>query len=305
MRTTIPHRYIENYSNALNGITSNAKKALIVALEKVDYSRPAAEVRNTVIALMQMVCGASTDLSARLSAEFYDGLRLYMMGKKIGAVAVSGRNPESTEGAIRAFIQVIVDDSDVDRFIELCVDRLDYENNRAANECVAVNARRDSLKPKWARVPMGEETCEFCLMLASRGFVYSSYDLASHSHANCDCRVVPGWNNNEIEKYNADEYFNEYLNVLNVTTSQHASRMVDDVSSTSRAMRKVRRGSKFSGVAEMNNYLKGSSSVDELYERSGVVFQDFKKFWNTDDNASRSMFDSISRTAKAVRKALM
>lgn len=45
----------------------------------------------------------------------------------------------------------------------------------------------------WARVPSGSETCNWCLMLASRGAVYSSKQLASVGgrgkkyHGFCDC----------------------------------------------------------------------------------------------------------------------
>lgn len=46
---------------------------------------------------------------------------------------------------------------------------------------------------RYARVPQGEETCDFCLMLASRGFVYLTYESAdAHVHRNCDCIVVAG-----------------------------------------------------------------------------------------------------------------
>lgn len=49
---------------------------------------------------------------------------------------------------------------------------------------------------RWARVPQGEETCDFCLMLASRGFVYvseaSAQGYEGHVHRGCDCIVVPG-----------------------------------------------------------------------------------------------------------------
>jgi len=45
----------------------------------------------------------------------------------------------------------------------------------------------------WARVPSGATTCAFCLMLASRGAVYGSEQLASLGvkgkkyHGHCDC----------------------------------------------------------------------------------------------------------------------
>lgn len=44
--------------------------------------------------------------------------------------------------------------------------------SRRANATMAGNAQRDHIR--YARVPMGGETCTFCAMLASRGFVYRS-----------------------------------------------------------------------------------------------------------------------------------
>ena len=48
----------------------------------------------------------------------------------------------------------------------------------------------------WARVPSGSETCAFCLMLASRGGVYTTKQLAQFGtkgkkyHGDCDCQPV-------------------------------------------------------------------------------------------------------------------
>src|SRR5699024_3663886 len=45
----------------------------------------------------------------------------------------------------------------------------------------------------FARVPTGAETCEFCLMLASRGFVYKTSSSAGELakfHGDCDCAIV-------------------------------------------------------------------------------------------------------------------
>ena len=68
---------------------------------------------------------------------------------------------------------------------------------RALNETIMANARRDRTKGvRFARVPTGHETCTFCLMLASRGAVYHSRQSAGefrHFHRHCDCKVVPGF----------------------------------------------------------------------------------------------------------------
>jgi len=45
----------------------------------------------------------------------------------------------------------------------------------------------------YSRVPTGLETCSYCMMLASRGFVYHSAESAGHAdHRGCDCMIVPG-----------------------------------------------------------------------------------------------------------------
>lgn len=60
--------------------------------------------------------------------------------------------------------------------------------------------RGTSYEVRYARVPQGEETCDFCLMLASRGFVYLTAESAegwNHTHRNCDCIVVAGVGHHE------------------------------------------------------------------------------------------------------------
>ena len=57
---------------------------------------------------------------------------------------------------------------------------------------VAHNVKRDHRGVRYARVPSGGETCQFCFMLCSRGYVYRSADSGSfHAHANDRCELVP------------------------------------------------------------------------------------------------------------------
>lgn len=210
----IPRSYIESYSRALNVVSERARAALEDALSQIDYTADVASIRETVIAIMQPACGASTTMAARLAAEFYDGLRLrFGISDDFFAEVDSRREPEATSGAVRAFASEL-DSSmpNVQAFQNLCVDRIDYETRRAANECMAYNARNDPKKPRWARIPTGIETCDFCIMLASRGFVYHSEDTASHAHANCDCRITPSWDKSPVVQGYDPGY---YLDVWN------------------------------------------------------------------------------------------
>lgn len=84
-----------------------------------------------------------------------------------------------------------------------------------ARDTVTYNARRDPAKPRYARVPSGEKTCAFCMMLASNGFTYKSGDGAGGGdkfHENCDCQIVPefGKGSARIAGYDPDAMQEKY-----------------------------------------------------------------------------------------------
>lgn len=208
----IPRSWILRYSRSIRGISKQARETLADALEQVDWTQDVATIRSQVIAIMQACCGASSTMAARIAADFYDGLRAeFGIEDGFSAIANSLRDSMATDGAVRAFAQDLVDGKR-DSFVEKCLGRIESEVLIAANKCVRENAKRDPKKPRYARVPTGAETCEFCIMLASRGFVYASHDLASHAHANCDCRVVPSWDKKKaaVEGYDPDYYLDCY-----------------------------------------------------------------------------------------------
>ena len=294
----IPRSYLENYSKSLNTVSELLRKKLVDALQMVDYTAPVAEVREAVIAVMEPACGASAEMSARLASDFYDGLRQqFGIRSEFASEAHSGRNPEATAGAVRAFVQDIVDGKPVDDFIAKCASRLDYESKVAANECIAWNARRDPSRPKWARVPVGGETCEFCIMLASRGFVYHTADTASHAHANCDCRVVPSWDKSpSVQGYKPDKYFDEWLESgfrpKSGGGSSHEGRDAYV--------------SKWKNVTEAMKYLADSKTLEELYERADEVMADLNAnpFYRKRDKDRDTYFRNLSQEARKQRERL-
>lgn len=202
----IPRSLIDNYTWMLNAISDECRAVLADALSKIDYTQDVATIRQQVVMVMEGVCGMATDTAAEVAATFYDGIREMELGSKMGAIAESGRVPEATEGAVRAFAEHLVD-GNVDSFVTACLSRLDYEVKVAASQACLNNAKRDTRKPRFARVPSGNDTCEFCLMLASRGFAYQTDVAASHAHDNCDCRVTPSWKAHAVEGYDPDRYY--------------------------------------------------------------------------------------------------
>lgn len=213
----IPREHVDNFTKAINTLSADVQAKLSDALSKVDMSDVAA-ARDAIIDIMELYLGPYTDMAAILAAEFYDGLREQAVGAKLGAYAESGREPVATEKAVRGIMQDVVEGKAVETVARKLLGRADYEIKRSAGECVYRNGKRDPLKPKYARVPSGSETCRFCIMLASRGFVYRNEKAAGgngHYHANCDCRIVPGFDGETtVAGYDPNAYYEQYRKML-------------------------------------------------------------------------------------------
>lgn len=193
MARTLPREAVDELTRQINLVSERMRAKLIEQLSQVDFSAEGAI--DVVKEIMQLYCGGATDAVALLAAQFYDAAREYCIGSALGAVANSQRLPEATNIAT---VGIIVNATDPASIVDDLAARLDYECKRSAGDCVFYNGSNDRAKPYYARVPTGSETCPFCLMLASRGFVYRSNKSAGeldHYHAHCDCRVVPGWGN--------------------------------------------------------------------------------------------------------------
>lgn len=85
--------------------------------------------------------------------------------------------------------------------------RMVYDAMRQTGKYNLVRDFERGLAPgKWARVPTGDETCAWCIMLASNGAWYLSEKTAlgdepDHYHAHCDCIAVYYANAEDIEGY--------------------------------------------------------------------------------------------------------
>ena len=90
----------------------------------------------------------------------------------------------------------------------------------------------DSNNRAYARVPTGSDTCAFCIMLASRGFVYSSAKSAgelSKFHGDCDCAIVAE-DGVVPEGYDPDELYEKYQNAhVSGSTKETLSNLRSDL----------------------------------------------------------------------------
>lgn len=69
-------------------------------------------------------------------------------------------------------------------------------------------------------------------MLASRGFEYHTAESAGsdgHYHPNCDCRIVPGFDGMEIEGYDPDFLYKQYLKCREAVEDEYGQANQNDI----------------------------------------------------------------------------
>ena len=224
MPKQIPRSIIQRFTDQINALSAHGQSVLLESLTRIDLTDPdVAKVRRQVVGVMDSVCGVSTSGVGQLSASFYNSVRQFELGQTIRTTTDTGRNPQATEGAVKAFAQKLVDE-EYEEFERLCAGRVDYECKVAAAQTCINNAKRDPKPPRFARVPQGVETCDFCLMLASNGFVYHDEVLASHAHENCDCRIVPSWESESVEDYDPEKIYDQWQQAINDLAERRAER---------------------------------------------------------------------------------
>ena len=142
--------------------------------------------KGTRMAILRHAYGLVTkygSAAAELAAEMYDAV-----AKR------SGKNlPDAEPAETATFPEVAkavngtIKYSEREDVIAGTVGRL---TRMAAADTVLQNGSRDGAE--WAWIPQGNETCAFCIMLASRGWQHASKAVlngghAEHIHPNCDC----------------------------------------------------------------------------------------------------------------------
>lgn len=232
----VPRAWVDGFADSLEVVADGMGARLAEELARVDYDRPVAEVRETLIAIMKPYCMESRLLAARVAAEFYDGLRERMVGERMGAELIDGYEDEAVERRVRSAIEPLAaaqrldDGSDAQGVAEAVagaaetvsralVDYQGYGIKAAAGGTVYGNGARDTRGVMFARIPRGSKSypngCPFCQMLASRGFVYYSRLTAggldpNHYHSDCQCMVVPSWGKGSVEGYDPSDYQKGY-----------------------------------------------------------------------------------------------
>lgn len=185
--------------------------------------------------LIDYAYGISTkygEASATLSAEMYDALA------ELSGVRVPSAIPAETASyqEVAKTVNGIIKKSSNENMLADGIGRL---VKMAGTDTILSNAHRDRPKGRGSKrkhsgaqvawIPHGD-TCPFCLMLASRGWVYQTQwganNHSEHIHANCDCTYAVRFNNNlSFDGYDPDEYKAIYNNAEGKTRDEKFNSM--------------------------------------------------------------------------------
>lgn len=166
-----------------------------------------AEAREFAKAVVGEAVDSYGDAASEAAAGLYDSLA-EAAGRDLPAAAVDDSDVSSyVDDAVRYQARKLAHGAP-SAFAEGCAACASDQVSRRANATMMANVGRDGVR--YARVPLGVETCDFCVMLASRGFVYHTRAAAgemSHWHRNCRCKVIPGIADDfTVEGYSGEQY---------------------------------------------------------------------------------------------------
>lgn len=181
--------------------------SLLRAMRDESPGATVAELRDAAISAIEDTLSIFGDQAGLLACDLFDALAAES-DEKVRSGVHNVIDADQVESRVRYFARKLVL-GDADGFDMDVRDLTRYLIKRDAFENMLRSCERNDLR--YARVPSGRETCGFCLMLASRGFVYRSEKTAEGSHGfhnHCDCVVVPGFKGldqaGQIEGYDPD-----------------------------------------------------------------------------------------------------
>ena len=154
--------------------------------------------------------------TAALAAAFFDQLAIAEGADAVKAVAVN--DPSQVRArrmaicANKAMPKLIA--GDLEGFARAIASSVAADVKRQATNTIMLNAQKNGAQFAW--IPGGDETCAFCIALASNGWQPAAKATAmgahaDHIHDNCECEFAIRFKDDtQYAGYDADEYARIY-----------------------------------------------------------------------------------------------
>lgn len=213
MALILPRKALSAYDKRLAELEGKAyeyaSSRISAFIEKFPGAKPE-QVREFAIEVVDDAVGAFGDGASSLAADMYEGMA-ELSGVRVKPAVIDTSDVHGhIESEVRYQLGKFLS-GDPTGFVLACGSKASDQVARRANQTMRLNAKRDGLR--YARVPMGGETCSFCAMLASRGFDFKTAKSAgdgNHYHKGCRCKVIPGFPDIKVEGYDPDEWLDRW-----------------------------------------------------------------------------------------------
>lgn len=217
-RHTMTLPQMEAYRNLTDRKAYDAARSVSNSIREYTRINPGAsvsDIRDYTIEILSQVFYLYGNTGAAVAAVFYDDAAAALGLDLDPAEIFNDVNADQIERIARYQAGKLVE-GDFEGYVFAVSSSASDHVLRAVNSTVVRNTGRPRDKrsgARFARIPSGRETCTFCTMLASRGFVYHTREnakLNGHQHRNCDCRVVMGSIDTEVEGYDTDALYDKW-----------------------------------------------------------------------------------------------
>lgn len=203
-------RDLNRLNDAQRQLVALARADLQMLFASLDPSRPEA-FRDALLDIVPTLVREYGDLAAVAAAEWYEDVSPNAFRAR---TADRGFPVDGVEQGVRYHVAPLFTD-DVPSALAGLSGALQRYIAYSGRATVARNVQLDPSRPRFARVPSGAETCSFCLLTASRGFVYLSRETAGMTqrfHDLCDCQICPSWDSGQahIDGYDPDAMYDIY-----------------------------------------------------------------------------------------------
>lgn len=187
---------------ALDSINRLALAEVVDLWRLVDVA-DAEAAKTLLLAEVPFVIASYGEMAADLSADLYDEIRAEAAA--VGRFRARPASPAPTE-QVEALVRWSVGplfSGEPDG--QLALSKLAGGTTRLtlapARQTTIDNTRTDPARPRWARRP-SQRACSFCLMLASRGAVYTDAAPYFEAHDYCKCSAVQVYENQDPPEEN-------------------------------------------------------------------------------------------------------
>jgi len=185
---------LTQFEQANNGIAALVERDLAAFLASLNFSRPDA-VKLDLFDYIPALVAQYGDMAATVAADWYDELRASQgVGGSFSAPLADPVPVEQVNGRIGYATRpngplFLGDTETLSAFLSMMTNEYALQPGR---DTVMQAAHKE--KVAYARVPE-PGACFFCLMLASRGFVYSKSTVGETNkfHGKCRCNAMPVW----------------------------------------------------------------------------------------------------------------